>query len=294
MSIRLSVRDPSRSRSAPHWDYRREYERWEWVHNGCWLVGQSAWLLVPFLLGVSFIPCMSVVATALVTAHGFAHLIGVRGLNRGIADLSFEEGDPVALVSLGLKLSILHAVVAALAFLSLAGVCAAKVALGPMHLALPAVAVATALGAITALRVAGIALADSLGIRSALFLEQAGTAVTVGATALWLLAVALLLAANVIPFGGYLVVAAVPMAAIAVLAALTFHRDLYLRLAVAVPQLAAFNVAAERAERAGPLLLPTPATTPDEDLPPIELAELPAPPPSPGASPARRDPDGSR
>ncbi|MBL9147647.1 MAG: hypothetical protein JNM94_03045 [Phycisphaerae bacterium] len=278
LSIRLSA---AAAKPVSASDYQRTFERWEWVHNGCWYLGQAAWLPVPFLLGASFVGCATLIAGILVAAHGIAHFLGIRDLVRGEEGLRFEEGDPIGSLDVARRASIVHLVVSAVSVLGVAGSCVANVIPGPEHLILPAIAVLSGLIAIAAARRAGIAFADAVGIREELFLERIGTVVTGAAVALWAIALLVLILSAASDALAFILLVFGPIAALVSIAAFLFHRDLFLRLAVAVPQLEEFNDAAARAARKGSQALPRAArpTTPEPDLPPIALAD--EEPPSP-------------
>src|SRR6187401_458659 len=63
LAIRMSMRRTELTPTAV-------VERWDLVHNGCWWVGQSAWLLAPFLLGLSVVvPSLAIGVAACVTAQ---------------------------------------------------------------------------------------------------------------------------------------------------------------------------------------------------------------------------------
>jgi hypothetical protein len=269
-------------------DYQRTFERWEWVHNGCWYLGQAAWLPVPFLLGASFFGCMTVIAGLLVAAHGIAHFMGIRDLVRGEEGLRFEDGDPIGSLDLARRAAIVHAAVCLISLLGVGGSCIANLIPGPEHLIFPAAAVLSGLIAIASARRAGIAFADAVGIRDALFLERVGTIATGAALVLWALALlGLLLSTGIDGLAPILFVLG-PLAGIVSIAAFLFHRDLYLRLAIAVPQLEEFNEAAARAARKGALPLARPRrAASDPDLPPIALAD--EEPPSPRRTERRGD-----
>jgi len=244
------------------------------VHTGAWWIGQSIWLVLPFILGTALIPTFAVVAPAGVAAHAIAHWFGVRDLTRGLAGLRFEEGDPVAAADLARRVAVVYAVSASAAFLGVFASCFASFVPGAAHVILPALALIPGIGAVIVARRAGVKLADALGMRERVPFERLGTITLWAAAGFWILAGLTALVSARVASLELVVVGTGALAAMMFVVALLFHRDLFLRLALAIPQIEDFSTAADRATRKRPLIVPH-ARSQDIDLSPLKLEDAP-------------------
>ena len=254
----------------------RELERWEWVHNGTWWIGQSVWALLPFALGAGLIPLFAIIAPAGVTVHAIAHWFGMRDFARGLEGLRFEEGDPVGAADMARRVAVVYAVAAIAAFIGLFLSCFASF-VGGAHFLLPGLALIPGLGAMILARRAGIGLADALGMRERIPFERVGTIVLWCAVGLWVLTILMFVVASRMAGIELLVLGTTVIASLTLVAALLLHRDVFLRLAIAIPQIEDFSAAAARAARTKPLIIHrSPPTA--EDLSPLELDDAPEEP----------------
>jgi hypothetical protein len=255
-------------------------ERWEPIHGGLTLCGQGIWCLLPLGVGCAALAPLLTMVAAIVLGHGFAHWLGVRDIARGIADLDAEPLRTHLLATR--RWARLHAAACVAGFAPLLlSLCLPTTALTAIALG---VSIATGTLAIRSLRrllpllVPAVAAdADEAGpLRRWLLrvlLPSGGVlaCALAGAGVLGLIGQAIPIVAGVAGYPFLLALIAGP----AFLASSLAQRVSILDAADTIPQLPAFNPAASRAARRRRAILKSGGSGVSEELPPIELAELP-------------------
>lgn len=255
-------------------------ERWEPIYGGLVVCAQGIWCLLPLGVGCAALSPLIAMVAAIVLAHGFAHWLGVREIARGLADLDAEPLRTQLLATR--RLAGVHGAACIAGFASLVlSLCLPATAVTALVLGL---SIATGTLAVRSLRdllpllVPAVAAdADEAGpIRRFLLrahLPSGGVLAcalaAAGATGLVAMAVPVVAGA-----AGYILFVAL-VAGPLFLAASLVQRIAILDAAAMVPQLPAFNPAAARAARRQRAILRTGGPTVSEELPPIELADLP-------------------
>lgn len=256
---------------------------WQPIADGCRLMSTGGWLVLPALLPLPAVGTFGTVAAILLGASSAAHWFALRDIERGLLPCVGESDGSVAL----LRRARLHAHLYAL--------CGVGMSLYPLvtyvvapSFSPPSLYRFVMLAILAPLLVAGFLLARAVGLLiaqasgvDAALPERRAVSLhlwTVGpAYALsWILvAASFALPASAADrlYGGAMWSAI--LLGLWMIWLLFTHIELFAKAAVAVPQSPTFNEAARRIARREPLRVPH---EPEAPLPPIELAERPAPP----------------
>jgi hypothetical protein len=260
-----------------------DIDAWEPLADGARWLAYGLWGVLPLALGCGVSAFSSTAAVIGLALHGFVHWLGLRDLRSGLDAVDLDEGAAWS-IDLAGRIATVHAglsgALAGLALLPCLGASIPNVLfVVAMGLLAPTFLAAVLSGFVAMLRIVqNLGIAEEIGLggdlhgRVALALAVGGAAIALG----WVIAPGFLILGLVgfvtVDRSIVLAVLGLAVGALAALPGLWMYGRSLLAFAVAAPQLAILNPAAERVERAARRSVRA-APTRVEDLPPIDLVD---------------------